>query len=108
MTLLHFLMSALAIPVGVWGLFHQGFKGIAQMAKVGTSTDYDLSNDTDHLTMLVDSGASGHYFDYQLHPGLKDQLVNYKELEKPRKLVTAGRHVLRRTATGTAPGVIVN
>ena len=64
------------------------------MAKVGTSTDYDSSNDTDHLAMLVDSGASGHYFDDHLHPGLKDQLLNYKKLEKPHKIVTAGRHVL--------------
>ena len=74
MTLLHFLLSALAIPVGVWGLFHQAFKGIAQMAKVGTSTDYDSSNDTNHLTMLVDSGASGHYF-YQVHVTLESWAV---------------------------------
>ena len=78
------------------------------MAKVGPSTDYDSSNDTDHPTMLVDNRSSGRCVDDQLHPGLKDQLVNYKELEKPRKLVTAGRHVLRRTATGTAPGVVVD
>ena len=72
MTLLHFPLSALTISVGVWELFNQRFKGIAQMAKVGTSTAYDSSNDTDHLTMLVDSGASGHSFDDPLHPGLKD------------------------------------
>ena len=58
--------------------------------------------------MLVDSGASGHYFDYQLHPGLKNQLLNYKELERPHKIGTARRHVLRGTATGTASGVIVD
>ena len=91
-------MSALAIPVGVWGLFHQGFKGIALMAKVRTSTDYDSSTDTNHLTMLVDSGASGHYCDDQLHPGLTDQLLNYKKLERPHKIVIARRHVLRGTA----------
>ena len=80
------------------GLFRQGFKRIVQMANVGTSTDYDPSNDTDHLTMLVDSGASGHYCDDQLLPGLTDQLLNYKELERPHKIVIARRHVLRGTA----------
>ncbi|CAN0393136.1 unnamed protein product, partial [Laminaria digitata] len=58
--------------------------------------------------MLVDSGASGHYFDDELHPSLKDKLLNYKELERPHKMVTAGRHVLLGTATGTASGVIVD
>ena len=42
------------------------------------------------LTMLMDSGTSGHYSDDELHPGLKDKLPNYKPLEKPHKILTAG------------------
>ena len=53
--------------------------------------------------MLVDSEASGHYFD-ELHPGLKDKLQNYKPLERLHEIVTAARHVLLGTATGTVSG----
>ena len=35
------------------------------------------------LTMLVDSGVSGNYFDYGFHPDLKDKHLNYVPLEKP-------------------------
>ena len=56
------------------------------------------------LTMLMDSETSGHYFDDELHPGLKDKLLNYKPLEKPHKILTAGQHVLPGTATGTVSG----
>ena len=52
MNLLHFLLSALTIFVGVWKLFHQGFQGI---------------------------GASWHYFDDGFYPDLRDKLLNYKE-----------------------------
>ena len=78
------------------------------MARVGTSTDYDSNNETDHLSMLVDRAASGHYLDYQRHPRLLDQLLNYKEIERPHKIVSAERHVLRETDTGTASGVIAD
>ena len=60
------------------------------------------------LTMLVDSETSGHYFDDELHPGLKDKLLNYKPLERPHKILTAGRHVLPGTATGTISGKIID
>ena len=32
--------------------------------------------------MLVDSGASGQNFDKELHPGLKDKLLNHKEISQ--------------------------
>ena len=98
----------LIIFVGVWGLFHQGFNGTAQMAKVGMPTTCESSDDTNHMTMLVDSGASGRYFDDELQPGLRDKLLNYKELENPHKIVTAGRHVLPGKDAGTASGVIID
>ena len=65
MNLLHFLLSALTIFVGVWELFHQRFQRV---------------------------GASGHYFDDELHPDLKDERPNYKELQRPDEIVIAGRH----------------
>ena len=59
MNLPHFLLSALTIFIGVWGLFHQGFKGVAQMAKVGMSTTGESGDDAKRMTMFVDSGDSG-------------------------------------------------
>ena len=79
MNLLRVLLSALTIFVGVWELFHQGFQEV---------------------------GASGHYFDDELHSDLKYKLLSYRELERPHTIVTAGRHVLLQTATDTASGVI--
>ena len=52
----------------------------------------------------MDSGTSGHYFDDELHLGLKDKLLNYKPLERHQNILTAGRHVLPGTATGTISG----
>ena len=40
--------------------------------------------------MLVDSGASGHYFDVAIIPGFQDRLEEYKVLDVPRKISTTG------------------
>ena len=100
--LLPFLLRVLTIFVGVWELFHQDLKGTAQMAKVGMLPICESRDDTDPMTMLADDGASERIVDDDLHPRLKCILRNHKEP------VTAGRHVLLRTATATASGVIVD
>ena len=41
-------------------------------------------------TLMVDSGASGHYFDDAIIRDLKHRLHNYVHLTKPRKILTAG------------------
>lgn len=83
MNLQHFVLSVPTIFVGVWGLFHQGYNGIAQMANLGMPTTCKSSDDTNGMTMLVDSGASGHYFDDEVHPNQKNKLLNYQELVRP-------------------------
>lgn len=50
---------------------------------------------------LVDSEASGDYFDDEPHPDLKVKLQNDKPLKIPHKIVTEGRYGLLRTVTGT-------
>ena len=52
-------------------MFHQGFTGRAEMGIVGIPTTRESSDDADHITMLIDSGASGHYFNVKLHPDLR-------------------------------------
>ena len=37
----------------------------------------------DSVNVLVDSGASGHYFDDALIPGFRDRLEEYKVLDVP-------------------------
>ena len=56
------------------------------------------------LTMLVESGASGHHFHHELHSNPKDKQLKCKALERPHKILAAERHALPRTATGAISG----
>ena len=44
----------------------------------------------DSVNVLVDSGASGHYFDDAIILRFRDRLEEYKVLDVPRKISTAG------------------
>ena len=47
------------------------------------------------VSVMVDNGASGHYFDDALIPGLRYRLDNYQELATMRRYITtAGGHQL--------------
>ena len=56
----------------------------------------------DSVNVLVDSGASGHYFDDAIIPGFRDRLEEYKVLDVPRKISTTGRGQLNGTAEGVS------
>ena len=56
------------------------------------------------ITILVDSGSSGHYVDTDLHPGLKDCMRDYEVLKQPHLIVTAGEQVIEGKAKGTIIG----
>ena len=62
----------------------------------------------DSVTALVDSGASGHYFDDPIIPGLKHRLLNYVLPTTPRKILTAGGALLDCTAEGTLQGIVTD
>ncbi|CAN0043303.1 unnamed protein product [Sphacelaria rigidula] len=55
---------------------------------------------------MVDSGASGHYFDDTLIPGLRYKLHNYQKLTTPRTITTAGGHKLVGVGKGLLRGHI--
>ncbi|CAM9432410.1 unnamed protein product, partial [Sphacelaria rigidula] len=57
------------------------------------------------VSVMVDSGASGHYFDDTLIPGLQHNLYNYQELAISRK-ITAGGHQLAGVGEGLLRGHI--
>ena len=62
----------------------------------------------DSVTVSVDSGAPGHYFDDLIIPSLKHRLLNYVLVTTPRKIVTAGGALLDGTAEGILQGLVTD
>ena len=60
------------------------------------------------INVLVDSGASGHYFDDLIIPDLKHRLLNYVLLTTSRKIFTAGGALLDSTAEGILQGLVTD
>ena len=60
------------------------------------------------VSVMVDSGASGHYFDDALIPGLRYRLDNYQELAIRRWITTAGGHQLEGAGQGLLRGHIID
>lgn len=44
------------------------------------------------LTILVDSGASKHYFDSGFYPGLQRRMLDYAALEQPHQIIASERY----------------
>ena len=60
------------------------------------------------ILVIVDSGASEHFFDDYITPGLRGWLSNYKTLAVPRKIATAGNHERKGDATGVISGTVID
>ena len=56
------------------------------------------------VSVMVDSGVSGHYFDDALIPGLRYRLDNYQALAIWRWITTAGGHQLKEAGQGLPRG----
>ena len=52
----------------------------------------------------MDSGVSEHYLDIDLHPGLRDRMLDYEILKEPHQIITAGEHVIEGITKGTIIG----
>ena len=74
--------------------------GTALMAPGPVAFKHKPSAGDDSVNVLVNSGASGHYFDDLIIPSLKYCLLNYVLLTTPRKIFTAGGALLDGTAEG--------
>ena len=72
----------------------------ALMASGPAAFKHKPSSGDDTVTVLVDSRASGHYFDDLIIPSLKHRLLNYVLLTMPCKILTAGGALLDGTAEG--------
>ena len=62
----------------------------------------------DSVNVLVDSGAPGHYFDDAIIPGFRDRQQEYKVLDVPRNVSTAGGGGENGTAQGLLRGHVVD
>ena len=60
------------------------------------------------VSVMVDSGASGHYFDDALIPGLRYRLDNYQKLDIRQWITTAGGHQLEEAGQGLLRGRIID
>ena len=63
-----------------------------------------FKTDGNSITILVDSGASEHYLDIDLHPGLREGELDYEIPKGPYQINTAGRHVFEGIVKGTIIG----
>ena len=64
--------------------------------------------DSNKITMLVDTGASDHYIDDKLAPGIKDMMSDYRPVIGTREITGIGQHTLYGTHTGTVNCQIVD
>ena len=62
--------------------------GTAMMASGPAAFKQKPSAGYDSVTVFVDRGASGHYFDDLINPSLKHRLLNYVLRTTPRKILT--------------------
>ena len=71
---------------------------MALMASGPAALKHEPSAGDDSVTVLVDSGASGHYFDDPIIPSLRHRLLNCVLLTTPRTILTSGGALLDGTA----------
>ena len=80
--------------------------GTTLMASGPAAFKHRPSAGDDSVNVLLDSGASGHYFDDLIIPNLKHLLLNYVILTTSRKILTAGGALLDGTAEGIFQGLV--
>ena len=82
--------------------------GTALVASGPAAFKHKLSAGDNSVTVLVDSGASGYYFNDLITPSLKHRLLNYVLLTTTRKIITAGEALLDGTAEGILQGFVTD
>ena len=82
--------------------------GTARMALESPGVEWKPHGCGKQVTVVVDSGASGNYFDDQLIPELKHRLVDRVDLSVPRKILTAGGSLLEGTSEGLLQGLVTD
>ena len=82
--------------------------GTALMSSPAPVAYNNASDCSNFVHVLIDSGASDHYFDDFLIPGLNRRLLDYTCLTTPRKILAAGGALLGDTGEGILQGIITD
>ena len=80
----------------------------ALMASSSIAVKSEDSVNSNPAILMVDSGASGHYFDDAIIHDLKHRLQNYLHLATSRNILTAGGAMLDATAEGVLQGLVTD
>ena len=89
------------VPFDLFGAFGTSFMVTSTPLQC---TDIPLNESS--ITVMVDSGSSEHFLDPFLIPGLQNRMMDYKALDEPHKIFTAGGHVFEGIGTGTVHGTV--
>ena len=81
-------------------------KALRALPSVAVSSENSANSNL--ATVMVDSGASGRYFDDAIIRDLKHRLQDYVHLTRPRKILTAGGAMLDGTAEGVLQGLVTD
>ena len=103
-------VGMLKVPAVYGGTDGEGkpLYGTALMASGPAALKHKSSVGDRSVTVLVDSGASGHYFDDLIIPSLKHRLLKYILLTTPRKILTARRALLDGKAERILQGLVTD
>ena len=80
----------------------------ALLASLSTAIISENSVNSNLVTLRVDSGTSGPYFDDAINRDLKHCLQNYVHITTPRTILTAGGAMLDGTAEGVLQGLVTD
>ena len=80
----------------------------ALMALSSAAITFQDSVNSNFVTTMVDSGASGYYVDDAIIRNLKHRLQNYVHLATPRKILTVGGAMLDGMAKGMLQGLVTD
>ena len=78
------------------------------MASSSTTFTSENNVSINLVALMVDSGASGHYFDDTIIRDLKHRLQDYVHLSTPRTILIAGEALVNVTAEGVLQGLVTN
>ena len=80
----------------------------ALVASSSVAVTFEDSVNSNFATLMVGSGASGHYFDDAIIRDIKHRLQGYVYLTTPRKIITAGGAILDGTTEGMLQGLVTD
>lgn len=78
-----------------------GYPCVVTMEQPAVNKQDTTVNRSDIISLLVDSGASGHYLDSDPITGLDDVLAGYKAIDHPVRIDGAGGHEFHGVGEGT-------